>query len=298
MVRIAVLSEHLSAQLRSVQQASSAPPPELSGIDVVWSGSSLSEFKLRVPALRPQVLAIDLAQIASGGEARRSELDALMALTGAELVLVLYSFAPRDKLRQLAVTGDRTRVIKTPLSLAALRLNMLSLLVRDQLQPSETSSAGSSGSVLAISPAAVSASGPAVATSLSPVAALPSTSGAASSAVASSSAVAAPSGPRSRMIGGDDDFGAPLPVGAARLFSQTQLGRLQEITSSVRCECPNHMAELVSSLAAFEEYSKKCENSDAADAAMHAKLYRETSRARRLMEEALVALCRYERIDL
>ena len=100
------------------------------------------------------------------------------------------------------------------------------------------------------------------------------------------------------MIGGDDDFGAPLPVGAARLFSQAQLGRLQEITSSVRCECPNHMAELVSSLAAFEEYSKRCENSDAADAAMHAKLYRETSRARRLMEEALIALCRYERIDL
>ena len=39
------------------------------------------------------------------------------------------------------------------------------------------------------------------------------------------------------------------------------------------------MAELVSSLAAFEEYSKKCESNDAADAAMHAKLYRETSRA-------------------
>ena len=297
MVRIAVLSEHLSAQLRSVQQASSAPPPELSGIDVVWSGSSLSEFKLRVPALRPQVLAIDLAQIASGGEARRSELDALMALTGAELVLVLYSFAPRDKLRQLAVTGERTRVIKTPLSLAALRLNMLSLLVRDKLQPSETLSAGSSGSVAAVNPAAVSSPMSAVAASSSQVAASPLAAVPALSSAASS-AVAAPSGPRSRMIGGDDDFGAPLPVGAARLFSQAQLGRLQEITSSVRCECPNHMAELVSSLAAFEEYSKRCENSDAADAAMHAKLYRETSRARRLMEEALIALCRYERIDL
>lgn len=304
MVRIAVLSEHLSAQLRSVQQGSSGPPAELSGIDVVWSGSSLSEFKLRVPALRPQVLAIDLAQIASGGEARRSELDALMALTGAELVLVLYSFAPRDKLRQLAVTGDRTRVIKTPLSLAALRLNMLSLLVRDKLQPSETPSAGLSGNVPAIHPAALSSSVPAVTSSSAAVPAPPSPVGQSSSAVmsasssAASSAVATPSGPRSRMIGGDDDFGAPLPVGAARLFSQAQLGRLQEITSSVRCECPNHMAELVSSLAAFEEYSKKCENSDAADAAMHAKLYRETSRARRLMEEALVALCRYERIEL
>lgn len=288
MVRIAVLSEHLAAQLRIVQAGSGPPPPELAGIDVVWSGSSLSEFKQRVPALRPQVLAIDLAQISPSGEPRRSELDSLLQLTGAELVLVLYSFAARDQLRQIASVGERTRAIKTPISLSALRLNMLSLLVRDTLHTSEAAAASGTHPALAGVSVAASAgpsAGPSASPSVSPAASL----GAAS---------APPSGPRSRMIGGDDDFGAPLPVGAARLFSQAQLGRLQEITSSVRCECPNHMAELVSSLAAFEEYSKKCENRDDADAAMHAKLYRETSRARRLMEEALVALCRYERIDL
>lgn len=284
MVRIAVLSEHLAAQLRIVLAGSGPPPSELTGIDVVWSGSSLSEFKQRVPALRPQVLAVDLAQISASGEPRRSELDALLQLTGAELVLVLYSFAARDQLRQLAAVGERTRAIKTPLSLSALRLNMLSLLVRDTLQsPDATTASGTH-------------SAPASASATASPSANPPTS--VSSSTGGSPASAAQSGPRSRMIGGDDDFGAPLPVGAARLFSQAQLGRLQEITSSVRCECPNHMAELVSSLAAFEEYSKKCENRDDADAAMHAKLYRETSRARRLMEEALVALCRYERIDL
>jgi hypothetical protein len=284
MVRIAVLSEHLAAQLRIVLAGSGPPPSELTGIDVVWSGSSLSEFKQRVPALRPQVLAVDLAQISASGEPRRSELDALLQLTGAELVLVLYSFAARDQLRQLAAVGERTRAIKTPLSLSALRLNMLSLLVRDTLQsPDATTASGTH-------------SAPASASATASPSANPPTS--VSSSTGGSPASTAQSGPRSRMIGGDDDFGAPLPVGAARLFSQAQLGRLQEITSSVRCECPNHMAELVSSLAAFEEYSKKCENRDDADAAMHAKLYRETSRARRLMEEALVALCRYERIDL
>lgn len=284
MVRIAVLSEHLAAQLRIVLAGSGPPPSELAGIDVVWSGSSLSEFKQRVPALRPQVLAVDLAQISASGEPRRSELDALLQLTGAELVLVLYSFAARDQLRQLAAVGERTRAIKTPLSLSALRLNMLSLLVRDTLQsPDATTASGTH-------------SAPASASATASPSANPPTS--VSSSTGGSPASTAQSGPRSRMIGGDDDFGAPLPVGAARLFSQAQLGRLQEITSSVRCECPNHMAELVSSLAAFEEYSKKCENRDDADAAMHAKLYRETSRARRLMEEALVALCRYERIDL
>jgi hypothetical protein len=288
MVRIAVLSEHLAAQLRIVLAGSGPPPSELTGIDVVWSGSSLSEFKQRVPALRPQVLAVDLAQISASGEPRRSELDALLQLTGAELVLVLYSFAARDQLRQLAAVGERTRAIKTPLSLSALRLNMLSLLVRDTLQSPDATTA--SGTHSAPASASVSAS-PAASPSANPPTSVSSSTG-------GSPASTAQSGPRSRMIGGDDDFGAPLPVGAARLFSQAQLGRLQEITSSVRCECPNHMAELVSSLAAFEEYSKKCENRDDADAAMHAKLYRETSRARRLMEEALVALCRYERIDL
>ena len=265
MVRIAVLSEQLASQLRTVQSLGGPLPAELSGIDVVWSGNSLAEFRQRVPSLRPQVVAVDLSFVASSGEARRSDLDALLTLTGAELVLVLYSFAPREQLRQISALGDRARVLKAPLSLAALRVNMLSLLVRDAFQSGDA--AGSSGSY---APAAASpaASGPSSASS------------------------------RPRLIGGDDDFGAPLPVGAARLFSSQQLGRLQEISSSVRCECPNHLAELVSGLAAFEEYSKRCESQDAADAAIHAKLYRETSRARRLMEEALIALCRYERIDL
>ena len=276
MVRIAVLSEQLAAQLRSLTASGSTPPPELAGIEVVWSGSSLSEFKQRVPSLRAQVLALDLAQIAQPGssEVRRSELDDLLALTGAELALVLYSYAARDLLRQLSLVGERARAVKAPVSLAGLRLNMMSLLVRDTLQASASAE---------LAPVGVGGGGSAGAS--------------ASNLVAVGSASASMS-TKGRLIGGDGDFGAPLPVGSARLFTPAQLGRLQEIASSVRCECPNHLAELVSSLAAFEEYSKRCENRDAADAAMHAKLYRETSRARRLMEEALIALCRYVRIDL
>ena len=175
--------------------------------------------------------------------------------------------------RFIKTGGERARALKAPLSLAALRLNMLSLLVRDAFQSGDSPALG----------AGATATGAGASSS-----ALPAIG---SSGTSSSSS-------RPRLIGGDDDFGAPLPVGTARLFSAQQLGRLQEISSSVRCECPNHLAQLVSSLAAFEEYSKKCESRDAGDAAIHAKLYRETSRARRLMEEALIALCRYERIDL
>ena len=90
-----------------------------------------------------------------------------------------------------------------------------------------------------------------------------------------------------------------LPAaGLPRLFSRAQLGRLQEIQSAVRCECPSHLSELVTSLAAFEEYSRGCENRDNEDAKLHAHLYKQTSRARRLLEEALLALCQYEQIEL
>jgi hypothetical protein len=94
------------------------------------------------------------------------------------------------------------------------------------------------------------------------------------------------------------DGNAEPGVGTQRLFSRAQLGRLQEIQSAVRCECPSHLSELVTSLAAFEEYSRSCENRDTQDAKLHSHLYKQTSRARRLMEEALLALCQYEKIEL
>ena len=68
--------------------------------------------------------------------------------------------------------------------------------------------------------------------------------------------------------------------------------------SSVRCECPNHLSQIVSSLQAFEEYSKNCENRDDADRQVHALLYRYTAGARAVMEEALDALVKHENIQL
>ncbi len=81
-------------------------------------------------------------------------------------------------------------------------------------------------------------------------------------------------------------------------FSRAQLGRLAEIQSSIACECPNHVSELLISLNAFEEYSRACENRDDADAAMHAQLADATARARTIMEDALAKLLVHERIVL
>ena len=87
-------------------------------------------------------------------------------------------------------------------------------------------------------------------------------------------------------------------VPRAPRYTQEQLGRLLEIASVVQCECPNHLSQLVSSLQAFEEYSKRCENKNDEDRAVHGLLYRYTAAARTVMEAALAELVKHEKIAL
>lgn len=82
-----------------------------------------------------------------------------------------------------------------------------------------------------------------------------------------------------------------------RRFSPAMLGRLQEVSSAIQCECPNQLAAILVSLGAFEDYSKACESRNAEDARVHRMLYEETARARVLLEDALVRLCAHEGID-
>jgi hypothetical protein len=87
-------------------------------------------------------------------------------------------------------------------------------------------------------------------------------------------------------------------VPRAPRYTQEQLGRLLEIASVVQCECPNHLSQLVSSLQAFEEYSKRCENRNDEDRVVHGLLYRYTAAARTVMEAALAELVKHEKIAL
>ena len=83
-----------------------------------------------------------------------------------------------------------------------------------------------------------------------------------------------------------------------RRFNAARLARLMEITSAVKCECPNHVSKIVEALASFEDYSRGCENANQADKEMHALLARETTRARVVMESALEALLAFEKIEV
>jgi hypothetical protein len=71
-----------------------------------------------------------------------------------------------------------------------------------------------------------------------------------------------------------------------------------DIVSPVQCECPRHLAKLVASLDAFEQYSRQCENRSPEDAALHRRLAEGTERARRTMEELLIAVCEAEGIEV
>ncbi len=74
---------------------------------------------------------------------------------------------------------------------------------------------------------------------------------------------------------------------SSRRFSDAELVALTEIPSMVACECPRHLAEIVTLLAGFESYSKQCAARNPSDAALHRHLHDVTSAARTMMEQAL-----------
>jgi hypothetical protein len=74
--------------------------------------------------------------------------------------------------------------------------------------------------------------------------------------------------------------------------------RVAGISTKVLCECPHHVAELITQLARFEQYSFDCLNKSSEDARIHAHLSAVSGTARALFEEALEMVAQHEGIDL
>lgn len=91
------------------------------------------------------------------------------------------------------------------------------------------------------------------------------------------------------------DIALPIP---ARRFTDRELAQIATAPTTVRCECPHHLVDLVSALAAFEEYSDECETRHADDAALHAFLNASAARARSIMETALAKVVAAEGIPV
>ena len=83
---------------------------------------------------------------------------------------------------------------------------------------------------------------------------------------------------------------------AARRYDEAFLHQLSQMPSKVQCECPNHLADLLSKLNAFERYSLECESTSIKDAAMHAMMYSASGHCREFLEEVLRRLMAHEGI--
>jgi MerR family transcriptional regulator, light-induced transcriptional regulator len=81
-------------------------------------------------------------------------------------------------------------------------------------------------------------------------------------------------------------------------FDERALAELAAASTTVYCECPRHLADLVLSLGSFERYSAECANRGPADAAMHRDLERTAGYARALLEEALIRVAQAEGMAL
>lgn len=84
----------------------------------------------------------------------------------------------------------------------------------------------------------------------------------------------------------------------SRKFSNRHLTTLASISSTIKCECPKHMSDIVKDLVSFEIYCAECENENEQDAALHSYLHATTAQARSMLEEAMSHLIRVEGIDL
>ena len=87
----------------------------------------------------------------------------------------------------------------------------------------------------------------------------------------------------------------PAPM---RRYDDEMLSQLAALSSTVKCECPKHLAELIASLAGFERYSAECESRSPRDAALHAYLHATASQARHMIEDALDHVIEIEDIKL
>lgn len=100
-------------------------------------------------------------------------------------------------------------------------------------------------------------------------------------------------------LGAGAPAAASLPAAAsAPRFDEHALAQLAQATTTVRCECPRHVVDLLLSLGAFERYSAECANRSPADAELHRYLGRVAANARTLFEDALVRVAHAEGIAL
>ena len=92
--------------------------------------------------------------------------------------------------------------------------------------------------------------------------------------------------------------GTTSPKIQPRRYSDEKLSRIATLSTSIECECPHHLADLVFGLVSFEQYSAHCSSKDENDAALHRYLNATTAQARSLLETALARVIEVEGLEV
>jgi DNA-binding transcriptional MerR regulator len=83
-----------------------------------------------------------------------------------------------------------------------------------------------------------------------------------------------------------------------RRWDDAALADFAGLSSTIACECPRHVAELLMQLSHFEAYSAECRHRNAADAELHAYLQQVAGTARARFEQALEHVALHEGLIL
>lgn len=83
----------------------------------------------------------------------------------------------------------------------------------------------------------------------------------------------------------------------ARLLDDEHLTHIAKFATSIHCECPRHLVDLLQMLTSFERYSAQCENRNEDDASLHRDLHYTAAHARSALEQALVRVAQAEGIQ-
>ena len=83
----------------------------------------------------------------------------------------------------------------------------------------------------------------------------------------------------------------------ARLLDDDNLVQIAKFSTSIHCECPRHLVDLLQMLTSFERYSAQCENSNENDAKLHRDLHHTAAHARSSLEQALIRVAQAEGIQ-
>jgi DNA-binding transcriptional MerR regulator len=110
-------------------------------------------------------------------------------------------------------------------------------------------------------------------------------------------AAASEAGPKDKPLP-DDALWLPAGDAAPRRFDDAALTDLAGLSSTIACECPRHVVELLMQLSSFEAYSADCRNLSPEDASLHAYLQRVAGASRALFESALERVAIYEGLIL